>query len=86
MAVAEGREVRRRRLQRELEAIRRNVSGALHGEGDALALVEAVHAIHQEVNGLLDLAVAEARDDGFSWAEIGMALDLEREQVAERFS
>lgn len=89
---------RRRKLLRELEGIQREATIALsaveggppaagqhESSADALAVVENAHAIAQRIEGVLRMAVEEARDDGHSWNEVGLVLDLDRDEAEDRF-
>lgn len=89
---------RRRKLLRELERIQRSATNALSGvEGgppaagqhessaDALAVIESVYAIAQRIDDVLRMAVGEASEEGHSWNEIGLVLDIDREEAKKRY-
>jgi hypothetical protein len=96
--VSENQDERRRKLQRELEGVQREATsalaaaeggpaaqGQLESSADALAVVENAYAITQRIEGALRMAVEAAYDAGHSWNEIGLVLDMDREEAEKRY-
>lgn len=89
---------RRRKLLRELEGIQREATNALsaveggppaqgqhESSADALAVVENAYAIAQRIEAVLQMAVEEAQEDGHSWNELGLVLDIDRVEAEKRY-